>query len=172
MVYFPTEKKESWRTRKIRWLFNLAPAYRGTGAWVRFIAQDFKEIQVTIQLNWRTRNLVGVVFGGSIYASIDPMYMIMLMENLGDDYIVWDKSATIRFKRPIKKRVGAHFKIDDALLTQVRAQVAQENEMTLTLPITFEDKQGTVYAQADKELYVAKKAFYKEKIAARKASKK
>ena len=91
---------ESWQTRFARWAFNWFPAYRGTGAPVTYIAADWREVRIRLPLNWRTRNYVGTIFGGSLYGAVDPIYMIMLIKALGPDYIVWDKAATIRFLRP------------------------------------------------------------------------
>ena len=91
---------ESWATRRARWMFNFFPAYRGTGARVEYIASDWMEVRVRVPLSWRTRNYVGTIFGGSLYGAIDPFYMLMLIKLLGPDFIVWDKAATIRFRRP------------------------------------------------------------------------
>ena len=91
---------ESLSSRLLRWKFNLFPAYRGTGARIDYIADDFREIRVRLRLSWRTRNAVGTIFGGSMYGAVDPVYMIMLMRLLGREFVVWDKSAEIRFLKP------------------------------------------------------------------------
>ena len=79
---------ESFRTRIDRLKFNFFPAYRGTGGRVTYISHDFREMRVKIPLNWRTRNYVGTIYGGSMYSAIDPIYMLMLIKNLGPDYVV------------------------------------------------------------------------------------
>ena len=79
-----------WRILPVRWrphAFNLFPAFRGTGGRVRFVSSDFREVSVELPLNWRTRNYVGTIFGGSLYACVDPFYMIMLIQTLGPDYV-------------------------------------------------------------------------------------
>ena len=91
---------ESWRSRLQRWGFNLFPAWRGTGARVTYVADDWREVRVRLPLSWRTRNYVGTIFGGSLYGAADPIYMIMLIKVLGPGYVVWDKAATIRFRKP------------------------------------------------------------------------
>ena len=93
---------ESFRSKTFRWGFNLFPAYRGTGGRVTYIADDWHEIRVKLPLNWRTRNYVGTIYGGSIYGAIDPIYMLMLIRIVGDGYIVWDKAANVRFRKPGK----------------------------------------------------------------------
>jgi acyl-coenzyme A thioesterase PaaI-like protein len=163
MKCFPTNNRESAYTRIYRIGFNAFPAYHCSGGRVRFIARDWKEIHVSIKRHLTTRNYVGTVFGGSSFGALDPMYMIMLIKNLGPDYVVWDKSAQVKFIRPIVKRVCARFLIDDKLLSDIRETVAREKEMTLTLPVWFEDKAGKKYVEMDKKLYIADKAHYKEK---------
>lgn len=74
---------ESLKTRFLRWRFNFFPAYRGTGARLTYIADDFHEIRTKLPLNWRTRNYVGTTFGGSLYGAVDPLYMVMLIKILG-----------------------------------------------------------------------------------------
>jgi acyl-coenzyme A thioesterase PaaI-like protein len=95
---------ESFQTRIDRLKFNIFPAYRGSGGRVTYIADDYREVRVKLPLSWRTRNYVGTIYGGSIYAAIDPIYMLMLVKNLGREYTVWDKAANIRFKSPGAKR--------------------------------------------------------------------
>ncbi|MGB0871607.1 MAG: DUF4442 domain-containing protein, partial [Solirubrobacterales bacterium] len=81
-------------------MFNFWPALRGTGMRVTRVTRDWTELDIRLKLNWRTRNYVGTIFGGSIYAAADPFFMVMILRQIGDDYVVWDKSARITFKRP------------------------------------------------------------------------
>jgi acyl-coenzyme A thioesterase PaaI-like protein len=120
---------ESWRSRAYRWGFNLFPAYRRTGGRITYIADDWREIRVKLPLTWRTRNYVGTLFGGSMYGAVDPVYMIMLIRRLGPDYIIWDKAAAIRFKKPGRTTLYAHFMLDDAELAAIRSEL--ENARSL-----------------------------------------
>lgn len=163
MKCFQTDNTESLYTRFYRLGFNFFPAYYCSGGKVRFIAGNWKEIHVSIKLKIKTRNYVGTVFGGSSYSALDPMFMIQLIKILGPDYVVWDKAATIKFLRPISKRVCARFLITDELIAEIKETVAKQNEMTIMLPAWFEDKAGKKYVEVDKKLYIADKAFYKEK---------
>lgn len=95
--------------RMARFFMNIVPCIRGSGAHVVSISDDFTRLRVKLRLNWRTRNLVGTIFGGSMYAAIDPFYMLMLMRILGSGYVVWDKGCTIRFKRPARETLFADF---------------------------------------------------------------
>lgn len=162
MKLFETDKKESIKTRLKRLLFNFFPAYRGTGARVAFISADYSEIHVKLRLYWRTRNYVGTVFGGSIFGALDPMYMIQFIKLLGDNYVVWDKEATVCFVRPISKTVYARFIITEEQLEEIRTEVAAKKKMHLRLPAHFEDREGKVYATVDKLLYISDKDYYRQ----------
>ena len=148
---------ESSRTRWLRWKMKLFPAWRGTGATVTYIAGDFRELRVTLPLSWRTRNYVGTIFGGSLYGSVDPMYMIMLIRLLGPKYIVWDKAASIRFRKPGRSTLFATFKIDDAELATVR-EIAEKGEpFDRVYNVDLVDGDNVVHASIEKTIYIRKK---------------
>lgn len=154
---FPKAKAESWRTRVWRWGFNLFPAYRGTGGRVIYIAHDWKEVHVALPLNWRTRNYVGTIFGGSLYGAIDPIYMLMLIHTLGPEYVVWDKAATIRFRKPGKATLYARFVLTDEELGAIRTLTAQNPSVDRVYPVELVDKNGVVHASFEKTLYIRRK---------------
>jgi hypothetical protein len=131
---------ESWRSRAYRWGFNLFPAYRRTGGRITYIADDWREIRVKLPLTWRTRNYVGTLFGGSMYGAVDPVYMIMLIRRLGPDYIIWDKAAAIRFKKPGRTTLYAHFMLDDAELAAIRSEL--ENARSLARSCVYGRAEG------------------------------
>jgi hypothetical protein len=149
--------RESFESRVMRWKFNLFPAYRGTGARVTFISGDFRELRVKLPLSLRSRNAVGTIFGGSMYGAVDPVYMIMLMRNLGRDFVVWDKAATIRFLKPGRTTLFATFRLDDAELDAIRAATASGEPVDRTYNVELVDAEGTVHASVDKIIYVRKK---------------
>jgi hypothetical protein len=149
---------ESFESRRMRWLFNIFPAYRGTGARVLYIASDYREIRVRLALTWRSRNVVGTIFGGSMYAAVDPMYMIMLMKCLGRDYVVWDKAASIRFRKPGRSTLFATFRLDDAELEAIRLATAAGDPVDRTYNVDLIDAGGVVHASVEKVIYVKRVA--------------
>jgi hypothetical protein len=148
---------ESFASRIDRWKFNLFPAYRGTGARVTYIAGDYREMRVKIPLSWRTRNYVGTIYGGSLYGGIDPIYMLMLIKTLGRDYIVWDKAAKIRFKRPGKQTLFADFRLTEEELTEIRRLLETEKSIDRIYQVQLKDENGKVHCLIEKTLYIAKK---------------
>ncbi|SIR57872.1 DUF4442 domain-containing protein [Natronorubrum thiooxidans] len=149
---------DSLKARLYRLGFNLFPAYRGTGGRVTYVAPDWQEIRITLPHSWRTRNYVGTIFGGSIYAAVDPFYMMMLLKTLGEEYVVWDKEAEVRFKKPARETLYASFRLSDAELESIRAELATEGTESIDRHYTVElvDAAGTVHATVGKTVYVAR----------------
>lgn len=149
---------ESFRTRLKRWGFNWFPAYRGTGARITYIADDFSEVRIRLPLSWRTRNYVGTIYGGSMYGAVDPLYMVMLIHLLGPGYVVWDKSASIRFLKPGRKTLYARFLIPPEEVRAIEAALETAASVDRTYAVELVDQEGVPHARVEKILYVRKKA--------------
>lgn len=146
---------ESLRTRAFRWLLNLWPCYRGTGGRVTFIAGDWSEARVRLPLSWRTRNYVGSIFGGSLYGAVDPLYMLMLIHRLGPGYVVWDKTAAIRFRKPGRSVLTATIRLEDAEVAEIRQLLRQQPKVDRTYPIQLVDQDGVVHAEIQKTIHIS-----------------
>ncbi len=133
------------------------PPLLGAGIRVRRISADFQTIDVEMPLRFWNRNYVGTHFGGSLYSMCDPFFMVMLMENLGPDYIVWDKAATIRFKKPGKGVMKATFNLPTEKITDIRNQADCQEKVEPQFQVVVTDAEGNVVAEVDKLLYVKKK---------------
>jgi acyl-coenzyme A thioesterase PaaI-like protein len=149
----PESRETRWRRR----LLNLFPAWRGTGARVTYIASDWREVRVRLPLNWRTRNVVGTIFGGSLYGAADPIYMIMLMRILGPAYVVWDKAATIRFRRPGRTTLYARFTVGEEEIAAIRRalETAETTERVYLVELT--DSSGVVHATVEKNIHIRRR---------------
>ena len=148
---------ESLRTRLVRWRFNFFPAYRGTGARITYIADDWREVRIKLPLNWRTRNYVGTIYGGTMYGAMDPFPMVMLIRALGSEYVVWDKAATIQFKRPGRSTLHAVFTLEDEEIETIKAELSQRPSMDRVYKVDLTDEDGLVYASVDKTIYIRRK---------------
>lgn len=146
---------ESFATKLDRFKFNFFPAYRGTGARVLYISADYREMRIKIPLSWRTRNYVGTIYGGSMYAGIDPIYMLMLIKTLGKGYVVWDKSATIRFKRPGKETLYADFLLTEEELGEIKNILQTRKSVDRVYTVELKDKNGKIHCVIEKTLYIA-----------------
>ena len=136
---------------------NLWPPFLGMGIRVKRIAPDMKSIDVEMKLRWWNANYVGTHFGGSLFAMTDPFYMLMLMANLGRDYIVWDKATTIRYRQPGRGTVRAEFRLTDAQLDDIREKLKSMVKYEPVFKVDVKDEQGTVIAEVEKLLHVRKK---------------
>jgi hypothetical protein len=149
---------ESLRTRLTRiaytWLF---PAYRGTGGRITYVADDWREVRVEVPLSRRTRNYVGTIFGGSMYGAVDPICMVVLIKALGPGYVVWDKAATIRFRKPGRTTLHARFAVDDAELDAIRGALADAPVTERTYTIQLVDSEGVLHAEVEKLIHIRRR---------------
>lgn len=148
---------EGFKRKFERAMYNLFPAIRGTGVRVTYIANDYREVRVKLPLNWRTRNKVGTIFGGSMYASVDPFYMVMLMKILGDEYVVWDRAASIRFKKPGRETLYGEFHVSKEETDEIIEVLETRKSTNRDYVIELKSASGEVHAIIDKEIYVARK---------------
>jgi hypothetical protein len=142
----------------IRKLVNFWPPFLGAGVRVRRWDPDWRAIDVELPIRRWNANFVGTHYGGSLYSMVDPFYMLMLIENLGPGYIVWDKAATIRFRRPGKERVSASFRLAQEQLDEIRQTLQTQEKIEPTFTIEIKDDSGVVIAEVEKVLHIKKRS--------------
>lgn len=148
----------SFISNKLRcWSFYYFACYRGTGGRLKFIAEDWSEVRLDLPLSWRTRNYVGTIFGGSIYGAVDLLYMLMLIRRLGEDYVVWDKAASVQFKKPGRETLHARFIVTDEELAAIRSALGTQRSVDRTYTAELTDSSGTVCATVQKVIYIRKR---------------
>jgi hypothetical protein len=136
---------------------NLYPPFLGAGIRIKRLAPDWKEVDVEMKLRWWNANYVGTHYGGSLYSMTDPFFMVMLIEILGKDYIVWDKSAAIRFKKPGRGTVFAKFRITDQQVQEIKQALTTEKKIERIFTVEVKDESGTVIAEVEKLLHIRRK---------------
>jgi hypothetical protein len=130
------------------------PPFLGAGIRVRSMADDFRDAVVEMKLGRLNRNYFGTHFGGSLYAMTDPFFAIMLFRNLGEDYLIWDKSGSIEYVAPGRGTVSAHFSLGEERLAEIRAQAAGGEKVLPEFEVYVKDEAGGVVARIRKVLYV------------------
>ena len=135
---------------------NIWPPFLGAGIRVKW-RSDLKAVDVEMKLRYWNRNYVGTHYGGSLYSMTDPFYMLMLMENLGRGYIVWDKSASIRFRKPGQGKVRAEFRLTDAQLDDIREKLTTQERYEPTFLVEVKDEAGDVVAEVTKLIHIRRK---------------
>ena len=144
--------------RGLRSWINLWPPFLFAGIHVERISADFREVRVRLRHTPFTSNYVGTHFGGSLFAMTDPFWMLMVMRNLGREYVVWDVGAEIRFLRASKRAVTADFLLDEAVLDALRTDAADGAKVLRWFEVDVVDPGGVVVAQVRKQLYIRRAA--------------
>lgn len=152
-----TKSSLAARSRKLRHGINLYPPYLGSAVRITHISEDFRNVEVEMPLRFYNKNYFGTHFGGSLYSMCDPFYVLMLANILGKDYIVWDKAATIRFKRPGKGLMKASFHLTEEKIAEIRAAADSQPKVEPQFQVLVKDTEGNVVAEIDKLLYIKKK---------------
>ncbi|PHS10771.1 MAG: DUF4442 domain-containing protein [Kordia sp.] len=150
--------------------FNISPMYRRSVGRIVFVSNDLHEVLVKIPLNYKNRNYVGAIFGGSMFSATDPIYMIQLMNILGDDYVVWDKAAEIKYKRPARENTFAKFTFSEGEINQIKEDVFTQKEIDFEKQVNITSESGVVFAEVVKTIYISQKSYYKEKMKLRKTN--
>ncbi len=147
-------RNQAKRSRRLRRLMRVYPPFMGAGIVVEDLAPDFSAMRVRMRLHWWNRNYVGTHFGGSLYTMCDPFFVIILIERLGPGFIVWDKAATIRFRRPGRSTVRATFEVPAERVEEIRARALAGEIVEPTFTTQVLDEEGRVVAEVEKLLYV------------------
>jgi hypothetical protein len=137
---------------------NLWAPFLGAGIRIKRFDPDWRAVDVEMKLRWWNSNFVGSHYGGSLYSLADPFFMIMLIENLGKDYIVWDKAASIRFKKPGRGTVFASFRLSEEQISEIRQAADAQGKIERNFTVQVTDDSGNVIAEIEKLLHIRKKA--------------
>jgi Domain of unknown function (DUF4442) len=169
-AFLQTDRTESGKTWRFRTFMNWYPMYFGTGGKILFWSSDWQEVHLRLRRNIWTYNYVGTIFGGSLFSAADPFYMLMLYQVLGREFVVWDKAATIRFRKPGRSTLYSRYVLSSDLIDGIRADVAAKGQTERVLPLEWLDADGVVHAQIERTLYVADKTYYETKKQDRQSS--
>ena len=142
----------------MRRMLNFWPPFLFSGIAVLEVSKDFRHAKVRLKKKMLTSNYVGTLFGGSLFAMTDPFYMVMVLKNLGKDYIVWDKRSEIEYVSPGKTTVYAEFNLAEADLAEIKQEVALSGKYLRWFEVEIKSADGTVVAIVKKQIYVRAKA--------------
>ncbi|MEJ5208171.1 DUF4442 domain-containing protein [Denitratimonas sp. CY0512] len=140
--------------RHLRRIFNLWPPFLFAGIRVHEIAPDWRHARVQLKLAWYNRNYVRTQYGGNLFSMTDPFWMILVMHNLGPDYVVWDKAAEIEFIAPGREDVFADFQLESAVLDELRQAAAGGDKVLRWFDTEVKTASGELVARVRKQLYV------------------
>lgn len=146
-------------------MFNISPMYRRSCGRITYVSEDLHVVKVKIPLSYKNKNYVGSMFGGSLFAATDPIYMIQLMQILGKEYVVWDKSTDIKFKRPAYTNAFVTFEFSPNEISEIIEKVTADKEIDLVKKLYITNTDTTVFTEIDKTIYISSKQYYKQKRA-------
>ena len=153
----PLPTQAPMKASTLRHGLNLWPPFLFTGIHVAAISPDYRHAAVELRMRPWNRNYVGTHFGGSLFAMTDPFWMLLAMQALGRDYIVWDRAGEIEFVKPGRGTVRARFDLGDDILEELRAATASGDKVLRWFENEILDAQGEVVAKVRKQLYVRRK---------------
>ena len=125
------------RSNAFKYGFNISPMYRRSTAKILSISKDMLCVAIKLPISYKNKNYVNSIFGGSMFSATDPIAMTQLMTILGDDYVVWDKSSEIFFKRPAEENIYATFIFTENEIQNIKKRIASEKEITITKIISL-----------------------------------
>ena len=157
-TYFPNQSHKLFK-----YFFNLSPMYRRSTGRVVSVSPGFWKVDIKIPLSYKNRNYAGSMFGGSMFSASDPIYMVQLLQIIGTDYIVWDKSSIVKFKRPATSNAFVTFQFTEEEINALKARVAEAKEIEIKKLVEIKSKEGKVFCEIEKTIYVADKKHYKNK---------
>lgn len=145
------------KANSLRHIINLWPPLFFNSIKVTRISDNFREVDVALKLRWFNRNNVRTQFGGNLFAMTDPWYMLMLMENLGRDYYVWDKKASIDFISPGRTHVTATFTLTEEKIAEIRAETASGEKYLPEFVVEIFNAQQQLVARVHRTVYIKRK---------------
>lgn len=142
------------RASTFRRLLNLWPPFLFNSIRVQSVSDDWNEARVVLRLRPWNRNYVRTQFGGNLFAMTDPFWMLLVMHRLGSDYLVWDKAGTIDFVAPGREDVYAHFKLEPAVVQELRDATAGGDKVLRWFETDVTTASGELIARVRKQVYV------------------
>ena len=129
----------------------------GAGIRVTKFSPNLREMEVKMKLRWYNKNYVGTHYGGSIFSMTDPFYMFMLIQNLGKEYMVWDKASRIQFLKPGKTELSAKYHLSNQLIEDIISKTKDGSPYFAEFGIDVTDTSEQVIARVDKTVYIRKR---------------
>ena len=157
------------KDRLFKYGFNLSPMYRRSTGRLIEVSKDLLYVKVKVPISYKNRNYVNSIFGGSMFSAVDPIPMVQLINLLDDNYIIWDKSAEVFFKKPAKETLFAEFTYNSEEIAAIKKEVNDKKEIEIvkTTKLTGSSP-SDVYCVVNKKIYVAEKAYFKQKRGSKK----
>jgi acyl-coenzyme A thioesterase PaaI-like protein len=128
-----------------------------SGIRIRRFSEDWTHATVELHVNPITRNYVKTAFGGSMSAMTDPYFFMLVMHQLGRDYVVWDTRGEIEFVKPGRGVLTAEFDVSAEKVAELRERAKGGAKVLEWFETTIVDPDGDVVAKVRREVYIREK---------------
>ena len=145
------------RPQLLKFLMNCWPPFWGAGIRIEQLSSDYRFCRITLALRWWNKNANRTQYGGSLFSMTDPVYSMLLMGILGNDYYIWDRGAKITFIKPGKGRVFADIHLSQEQLSAILTATQEGHKHFPVFRINITDEGGALIAEVERTLYVRKK---------------
>jgi acyl-coenzyme A thioesterase PaaI-like protein len=145
------------KASRLRFGMNLWPPFLFAGIRVEEISPDYRYARVRMRLRPWNRNAFGTHFGGSLFAMTDPFWVLLLLNQLNNEHVVWDQAGEIQFVAPGRGTVHAEFRLTDEHVEQVLEQTANGEKALVWFDTDVVGQDGTVIARVRKQVYARRK---------------
>ena len=150
-----------FKSTVMRRLINCWPPFFLTGIRITRLDQDFCYCKIELKSRPWTKNINRTQYGGSMFSMTDPIYPLMLMGVLGNQYYVWDRQAEINFLQPGKGKLTAEFYLTEDRLQQIIQATAEGDKYFPQFRIDVKDQEGSIVCEVLRTVYVRKKTQYR-----------
>ena len=145
------------RFRLLRIFVNCWPPMWANGIRIKYVSPNVDQIDVQIRPRWFSVNVIGTLFGGSLFTMTDPFYMLILLHQIGKEHIVWDKKTSIDFVSPGKNTINVTYKLTPAERQNIVEKCSDGSPLFKTFEVELRDVKGQVVATVEKTVYIRKK---------------
>ncbi len=137
--------------------FRQLPCTANTGAEVVSISENLDTVKIKIPFNENTTNFMNIIYGGTMYAATDAVYVVMLWYRLGEDYLIIDKSSHVKYLRPGIEDLHATFYLPEDDILTIKQTLSRKKSMTREYLINITDSNGKVVCKITKEIAIRKR---------------
>ncbi len=136
--------------------FYSLPSTANTGAEITHISEDLEHISLKIPLNDKTKNMMGIVYGGIMYSATDFVYLTMLWYRLGLDYMLIDKSAEVQYLRPGLGDLTVDFHLSEETVQSIIDELKTNKSVLREFVIDIKDEKQKTVCKITKSIYIRK----------------
>lgn len=133
---------------------NSWPTFAAQKIEVTSIADDWSRAEIRLDLTDENSNYFGTAFGGSLFSMIDPFVVILLANQMGEQFAVWDKVVEIDFVRPGTGPVTAVVEMPASVVAEIREATRNGEKLLRWFEVPLLAEDGSVVAVQRRQIYV------------------